>query len=342
MASLTVRQGEPLSVRILANLRKFLRWLTSPQVILSIIMLAAMFYMVIIPLYRMVRITITYSEKDLRYAQDAVVGAWTAFHWIRMLTGKIGKIMMYQPMLHSMTVSLGATLLSLAIGGSLAWLVIRTDMPARKTINFLAVIPYIMPSWTIAMAWKVAFNNGTAGGVPGLIMDLTGMAPPELAGLWTHPDHHQQWAALLYLFLPVYLGSLDVDRFQPGGGRRTGRRQPFPDPAQDHFPACDPGHSFRLHHDLLEDHGYVWWPECPGCACPLLYRCDDDTLQYHGWRVWGCFCPGDRPDPVFHDHHLFESENRWDPQELRDDRRAWVHVAEDKAAQLERLSHRFR
>jgi iron(III) transport system permease protein len=95
--------------------------LTSPQVILSIIMLAAMVYMVIIPLYRMVRITITYSEKDLRYAEDAVVGAWTAFHWIRMMSGRIGQIMLYQPMMHSMVVSLGATLLSLGIGGSLPW-----------------------------------------------------------------------------------------------------------------------------------------------------------------------------------------------------------------------------
>src|SRR5574339_496901 len=99
MASLALAEGVPLSVRILANLRKFFRWLTSPQVILSIIMLAAMVYMVIIPLYRMVRITLTYSEKDLRYAHDAVIGAWTFFHWIRMLTGKIGHIMMYQPML---------------------------------------------------------------------------------------------------------------------------------------------------------------------------------------------------------------------------------------------------
>jgi iron(III) transport system permease protein len=219
MASLTVRQGEPLSVRILANLRKFLRWLTSPQVILSIIMLAAMFYMVIIPLYRMVRITITYSEKDLRYAKEAVVGAWTAFHWIRMMTGKIGNIMMYQPMLHSMTVALGATLLSLAIGGSLAWLVIRTDMPARKTINFLAVIPYIMPSWTIAMAWKVAFNNGTAGGVPGLIMDLTGMAPPEWLAYGPIPiiiSSGLHYYTFFYLFISAALMSIDSSLEEAG------------------------------------------------------------------------------------------------------------------------------
>ena len=219
MASLAITEGVPLSVRILANLRKFFRWLTSPQVILSIIMLAAMIYMVIIPLYRMVRITITYSEKDLRYAKDAVMGAWTAFHWIRMMTGKIGQIMLYQPMLHSMTVSLGATLLSLGIGGSLAWLVIRTDMPARKTINFLAVIPYIMPSWTIAMAWKVAFNNGTAGGVPGLLMDLTGTPPPEWLAYGPIPiiiSSGLHYYTFFYLFISAALMSIDSSLEEAG------------------------------------------------------------------------------------------------------------------------------
>ena len=153
MASLGITEGIPLSVRIVANLRRFFRWLSDPRVILSLIMLAAMFYMVIIPLYRMLMTTITFSENDLRYAKDAVVGEWTPFHWLRMLTSKVAKIMTYAPLVHSITVSLGATMLALAIGGGLAWMVIRTDMPARNIINFLAVIPYIMPSWTIAMAW---------------------------------------------------------------------------------------------------------------------------------------------------------------------------------------------
>ena len=58
-----------------------------------------------------------------------------------------------------MTIALGSTLLAFLIGGSLAWLVVRTDMPGRKIVNPLAVLPYIMPSWTIAQAWLVLFKN---------------------------------------------------------------------------------------------------------------------------------------------------------------------------------------
>ena len=74
-------------------------------------MLAVMFYMVIVPLYRMLMTTITYSENDLRYAKGAVVGDFTLFHWMRMLTTKIGMMMTIQPLLHSLTISLGATVL---------------------------------------------------------------------------------------------------------------------------------------------------------------------------------------------------------------------------------------
>jgi iron(III) transport system permease protein len=103
MATAIVEQL-PLSQRIVANIRRFFHWLSSPQVILALIMLAVMFYMVIVPLYRMVMTTITYSENDLRYAKGAVAGDFTLFHWVRMLTTKIGMMMTIQPLMHSLTI----------------------------------------------------------------------------------------------------------------------------------------------------------------------------------------------------------------------------------------------
>ena len=219
MASIDMSGGTSLSVRIVANLRRFIRWLTSPQVVLSLIMLFVMFYMVIIPLYRMVMTTVTYSEKDKRYAPDAVAGELTTFHWVRMLTGKIGKIMAYQPLTHSVTVSLGATLLAFAIGGSLAWMIVRTDMPARNTINLLATIPYIMPSWTIAMAWKVVFNNGTAGGIPGILMFLTGAPPPNWLAYGPVPiivSSALHYYTFFFLFVSAALMSIDSSLEEAG------------------------------------------------------------------------------------------------------------------------------
>ena len=54
MANSAIAQP-PLSLKILANSRRFFRWLGTPRVFLSLIMLVIMFYMVIVPLYRMPR-----------------------------------------------------------------------------------------------------------------------------------------------------------------------------------------------------------------------------------------------------------------------------------------------
>ena len=207
------------SQRFLANWRRFFRWVTSPHVILSIIMLILIFYMVIIPLYRMVMTTITYADNDYRYAKGAVEGQITAFHWLRMLTSKVGVVMTFEPLLHSLTISLGATALAFLIGGSLAWLVIRTDLPGRNAINILAVIPYIMPSWTIAMAWKVLFNNGTLGGAQGMLMDLTGIIPPDWLAYGPVPiiiSSGLHYYTFFYLFVSAALMSIDSSLEEAG------------------------------------------------------------------------------------------------------------------------------
>src|SRR5574338_1732950 len=118
MATLLEKRQE-FSPRFQAILRRAWRWLTTPQVFLSLIMLIIMFYMVIIPLYRMVMTTITFAESDLRYAPGVVPGELTLFHWLRMLSSQVSRIMTFEPLLHSVTVSLGATLLSFLIGGAL-------------------------------------------------------------------------------------------------------------------------------------------------------------------------------------------------------------------------------
>ncbi len=209
----------PLLPRLLATSRRFFRWVASPHVVLSLIMLAVMFYMVIIPLYRMLMTTITFQENDLRYVRDAVAGEFTAFHWLRMLTSQISKIMTYEPLLHSLTISLGATLLSFTIGGAMAWMVVRTDMPGRKIINVLAVVPYIMPSWTIAMAWKVLFNNGTTGGVPGVLMFVTGQAPPDWLSFGPLPiivSSALHYYTFFFLFVSAALMSIDSSLEEAG------------------------------------------------------------------------------------------------------------------------------
>ena len=210
---------QPLSLRMLAASRRFLHWLTSIRVILSLIMLVLMFVMVIIPLYSLVKTTVTWSQHDLTRVPDAKVGGLTIFHWVRMLTGVIGRIYTYTPLQHSMTVAIGATLLALVIGGALAWLVVRTDMPGRRIINQLAVLPYIMPSWTLAQAWLVLFKNRLSGGTPGLFEYVVGQAPPNWLSYGPVPIiicSALHYYTFFFLFVSAALMSIDSNLEEAG------------------------------------------------------------------------------------------------------------------------------
>jgi iron(III) transport system permease protein len=211
--------SQPFSQRLLASSRRFFRWLTSTRVVLSLIMLVVMFVMVIIPLYKLVETTVTWQAHDLTRVPTAVEGEFTLFHWVRMLTGVIGKIYTYTPLQHSMTIAIGSTLLALAIGGSLAWLVVRTDMPGRKLVNQLAVLPYIMPSWTLAQAWLVFFKNRLTGGTPGVFEFLVGVAPPDWLSYGPVPIiicSALHYYTFFFLFVSAALMSIDSNLEEAG------------------------------------------------------------------------------------------------------------------------------
>ncbi len=214
------------SQKWIALLRRFARWVSSPHVVLSIIMLLVMVYMVIIPLYRMLMTTVTVQESDLRVLKDAQIGDFTSYHWLRMLTSKIAKVMTYEPLIHSLTISLGATLVALIIGGFMAWMVVRTDVPGKGIINFLATIPYIMPSWTIAMAWTVLFKNQKSGGTPGFLEYITGAATPDWLAYGPFPiimSSALHYYTFFFLFVSAALLSIDSSLEEAGELAGAGR-----------------------------------------------------------------------------------------------------------------------
>lgn len=61
------------------------------------------------------------------------------------------------------------------MGGGVAWLVTRSDMRWKPFVSTVFIFPYIMPSWTLAMAWLNFFRNRLIGGAPGLFTALSGI-----------------------------------------------------------------------------------------------------------------------------------------------------------------------
>lgn len=218
MTTLAAPQAR-FALRFVASSRRFYRWLSSARVVLSLIMLVVMFYFVIIPLYRMLETTVTYQDKDLFRVPDAEVGALTTFHYVRMFLSSMAKPYLYDPLQHSMVISFGATGLAFLIGGLLAWMCIRTDMPGRKLINQLALVPYIMPGWTIAQAWTVLFKNRTTGGAPGVLEFLMGTSPPAWLSYGAVPiiiSSALHYYTFFFLFVTAALMSIDSSLEEAG------------------------------------------------------------------------------------------------------------------------------
>ncbi len=118
-----------------------------------------------------------------------------------------------------MTIAIGTVVLSLLIGGSLAWLVVRTDMPGRKLVNQLAVLPYIMPSWTLAQAWLVLFKNRLSGGAPGMFEVLVGVSPPDWLSYGPVPIIiccALHYYTFFFLFVSAALMSIDSNLEEAG------------------------------------------------------------------------------------------------------------------------------
>jgi iron(III) transport system permease protein len=210
---------EPLSFRLVAASRRLFRWLTSPKVFLALIMLAMMIYLILVPLYRMVETTITFQERETISVPDAVEGELTLYYWARMTVSRVAKVFMWDPLQHSLVVAVGATLLALFLGSTLAWFVVRTDMPGRHLISQLATIPYIMPSWTLAMAWTVMFKNRISGGAPGIYEFLLGQSPPAWLSYGPVPiiiSSGLHYYTFFFLFVSAALMSIDSNLEEAG------------------------------------------------------------------------------------------------------------------------------
>jgi iron(III) transport system permease protein len=217
--SISVLSRKLSSLGLPGSFRRFIGWLTSAKVVLSLIMLVLMFYLVIVPLYRMVSTTFTYQEKDLFRVPEAQVGTFTFFHYLRMFTSQMAKPYLYDPVMHSMVISFGATGLALAIGGMLAWLCVRTDMPGRIIITQLAVLPYIMPGWTIAQAWTVLFKNRLTGGSSGVFEYFIGQSPPSWLSYGPVPiviSSALHYYTFFFLFITAALMSIDSSLEEAG------------------------------------------------------------------------------------------------------------------------------
>ncbi len=151
----------------------------TPQVILAVVFLAVLTYLVIVPLIVLVQETFIVHPLERFQIPGSMPGDFTTAHWERTFVGRDAYAYFYRPLINTLIVATSMSILALAIGGGLAWLVVRSNLPLKGFISNAAIIPYIMPSWTLALAWITIFKNQRIGGQQGIFQAVTGIATPD-------------------------------------------------------------------------------------------------------------------------------------------------------------------
>jgi len=161
--------------------------LLNPVNIALALLLVVLAYLVLWPFFQLVIETLTWGEGDRRLSRDAVPGEFTWFHWLQATASPIAGKMLYGPLINTLITGIIATIIALSAGGILAWCVVRSDMPGKGWLQPILTLPYIIPSFAIALAWETVFRSPKVGGQPGLYESFLGVAPPEWISYGTVP-----------------------------------------------------------------------------------------------------------------------------------------------------------
>ncbi len=85
--------------------------LSQPHVVLGILLVLLLAVLVILPFVQMVHDTAVWQEADTRISREARPGEWTAFHYLRVFSSRLSKVIFYRPLLHSLETSLAISFL---------------------------------------------------------------------------------------------------------------------------------------------------------------------------------------------------------------------------------------
>ena len=159
-------------------------YFSKPANIILMVFFVALCFLTLYPLLTMLTETVTvHSGREARAVRGLGLkpGSLTLYHFQRLLFtlndgGELGVarsnsyLEFYGPLLNTLAVSLTASCLAILFGGTVAFLITRTNIRFKKFVSAVFVFPYIMPSWTLALFWQTFFKNihigtGTSNGI---------------------------------------------------------------------------------------------------------------------------------------------------------------------------------
>ena len=152
-------------------------WARNPTVTIGIILSVFAAYLILAPVIMMLMDAFTVDFAD-QARSSKLEGELTGYYLNRAMNSPIAKYIFWLPLMNTLFVSIMVIIATLLVGGLLGWLVSRTDLLGKRWFSTALIVPYMVPSWTFALAWMAIFKNRTMGGLPGWLESL-GFTPPD-------------------------------------------------------------------------------------------------------------------------------------------------------------------
>ena len=148
-----------------------------PTILVAVLITLILVYLVLAPIASMLLDTVRVTLKDSAFT-GLPPGSFTFYFLNRTFLSRLSQVLFWAPLWRTLLVASCVAVIAIPLGAIMAWLTIRTDLPGKKFISSIMVIPYMAPSWTFAVAWLNLFKNRRIGGSPGILENL-GIAPPN-------------------------------------------------------------------------------------------------------------------------------------------------------------------
>ncbi|MFI6478462.1 ABC transporter permease [Nonomuraea sp. NPDC050663] len=148
-----------------------------PTAAMGLVLAVLLVYLVVAPLGAVLSDAFRVQFGDQVHAGQQP-GEWTGYYLWRVFRSQIAELIFWEPLLNTVVISLGTVAFALLVGGGMALLVARTDVPGRRFLAGALVVPYMLPSWTFSLAWLTLFKNERAGGQPG-VLQAAGVRTPD-------------------------------------------------------------------------------------------------------------------------------------------------------------------
>src|SRR3984957_9182238 len=144
----------PSTVAVPSRRRTF-----DPALLLWIVLAAALIFLVVNPLFRLVQLSL----------QDTDTGAFTLMNYV----AAYGRSRYLVAMWNSLQLGFWVTVLCLLFAVPLAWAVSRTDMPCKGAIRILVLAAFVTPPYLGSIAW-ILLAGPNSGWLNRMWMALTG------------------------------------------------------------------------------------------------------------------------------------------------------------------------